>query len=122
MSKVHGAARLDARQCAVVLALLAWTSCCPAADLGRLFFTVEQRVVLEQQRRHPVSRPRNDVWHLDGVVSRAGQRSTLWLNGKPQYQAMMDGHVAVDPDDTSRVALRVGPGQSVYLRVGEAPQ
>ncbi len=60
------------------------------ADLGRLFYTSEQRAGLEkarlQNRTQSVqtdSSPPKPVTY-DGVVIRSDGHSTRWINGKPQ--------------------------------------
>lgn len=70
------------------LVLLSAPAC--QAELGRLFYTPEQRQGLENARTQNqtgvVSSSRIPPKPLtyDGVVLRSDGRSTRWLNGKPQ--------------------------------------
>lgn len=57
-------------------------------SLGRLFFTPEQRAVLDQQRlrnQHalPGTLPDAATYSLDGRVRRSSGRDTTWINGMP---------------------------------------
>lgn len=61
-----------------------------AADLGRLFYTPEQRADLEAARARgtrparPATRGAAAPVRFDGVVIRSDGHSTSWVNGKPQ--------------------------------------
>lgn len=57
--------------------------------LGRLFFTPERRLALERIRLTNVRETETvegATLSLDGVVVRDGGKSTVWINGRPQYQ------------------------------------
>ncbi len=56
--------------------------------LGRLFFTPEQRALLDQQRLRnqpaaPGNAPDAAAYSLDGRVHRSSGRDTTWINGTP---------------------------------------
>jgi hypothetical protein len=60
-----------------------------AQELGRLFFTPEQRSALDARRKARVpDKPAAAVsassptMRLDGYVKRSGARSTVWVNGE----------------------------------------
>lgn len=85
--------------------------------LGRLFFSPEERVMLEQQRRLELGE--GDGVMLNGVVrSRGGSRSTLWLNGSPWHgvEASLAGNRRSDP---STAVWATDRGEVLRLRVGE---
>jgi hypothetical protein len=70
------------------ITLLLATSAIGAQDLGRLFFTPEERAALDARRKARVpDRPAAPVvasptTRLDGYVRRSEGRSTVWVNGE----------------------------------------
>jgi hypothetical protein len=100
-----------------------------AQDLGRLFFTPEQRAELDARRRARVpDKPaaalvESPSTTLDGYVKRSGGRSTVWLNGEPVTEGAEAKRAQVVPSrtDPSRAAVEVGEdGRRIPLRVGES--
>ena len=100
---------------ATALALIAGLAVMPAAsaaDLGKLFFTPQQRADLDRRRQTnaveaaPVVESSSTV---NGLVTRSGGKSTLWVNGVPQD----DGYRA---RGSSRVVLADQPGE---IKVGQ---
>ncbi len=76
-------------------AILAGLLCAAAAggaaaqELGRLFFTPEQRAALDARRKarvpdKPAATPQveSPVTRVNGIVQRAGGKSTVWVNGE----------------------------------------
>ena len=70
-------------------ALAAAAFSCGAQELGRLFFTPEQRAALDGRRRarvpdKPAAAPMvaSPTTRLDGFVRRGEGRSTVWVNGE----------------------------------------
>src|SRR6185295_15860114 len=60
-----------------------------AQELGRLFFTPEQRAALDARRKarvpdKPAATPviEQPATRIDGTVRRSGGRSTVWVNGE----------------------------------------
>ena len=94
----------------LVLALLA-PSVTLAQDLGRLFFTPEQREALDSRRKARVpDKPAaamvvSPTTRVDGFVKRSGGPSTVWVNG----EALPEG---------SGDAPRIAPSLSVTLGEG----
>jgi hypothetical protein len=93
-----------------------------AQDLGRLFFTPEQRQALDARRKarvpdKPAATAAAPTIRLDGYVKRSSGRSTVWVNGEPTEDAprippSSDGRVSVNTGDgAGRVGLK--PGESV---------
>ena len=88
-----------------------------AQELGRLFFTPEQRAALDARRkaRAPDKPAANvvtaPVTRLDGYVKRSGGPPTVWING----ESVPDNSPEAPRIDSSR-----GPSGSVSISVGEA--
>ena len=97
--------------CLLVLGALSLPCASQTEDLGRLFFTPEQRAALDARRKARVpDKPAAAVvasptMRLDGYVKRSGGPSTVWLN----REAL---------DETSPEAPRILPGQDAGVAVG----
>ncbi len=97
-----------------------------AEDLGRLFFTPEQRAALDARRKARVpDRPAttsvvSPTTRLDGYVKRSGGRSTVFVNGEALLEGTPDAPV-VDPERRGgRVPVTGGEGRPrVELRPGQ---
>lgn len=101
-----------------------------AQELGRLFFTPEQRAALDAQRRSrvpdkPAATPvaESPLTRVDGAVRRTGGKSTVWVN----HEAIPEGsqpdgvRVVTREPGAGRVSLPSGEGaQRLELRVGES--
>ncbi|MGH8726220.1 MAG: hypothetical protein ACREU1_15300, partial [Burkholderiales bacterium] len=83
---------------------------CVAQELGRLFFSPDQRAALDARRKARVpDKPAavvvaSPTTRLDGYVQRSGGRSTIWVNGEslpegapdaPRITRGADGRVSV---------------------------
>jgi len=89
-----------------------------AQELGRLFFTPEQRQTLDARRKARVpDKPAAAAapqMRLDGYVKRSDGRSTVWVNGEttddaPRIPATTDGRLPVHVGETgARVGLKPG--------------
>lgn len=100
-----------------------------AQELGRLFFTPDQRAALDARRKarvpdKPAAVPQveSPVTRVNGVVQRAGGRSTVWVNSEAipeSTQADMQG--APRPAGEGRVSIPLGEGgRGIQMRVGES--
>ena len=98
-----------------------------AQELGRLFFTPDQRAALDARRKARVpDRPQmtttvSPTTRLDGYVKRQGGRSTVFVNGEAILEGTQDAP-AVDPERRGG-RLPVSPGEGaprVELRPGES--
>jgi len=100
----------------LVLALLA-PSVTLAQDLGRLFFTPEQREALDSRRKARVpDKPAaamvvSPTTRVDGFVKRSGGPSTVWVNGAYLHQVPTIGPRAM-----------VNIDYNALLMAGPAPQ
>jgi hypothetical protein len=116
------------RTAATLLALIASIACAAGAgaqELGRLFFTPEQRAALDARRKarvpdKPAATPQAEspITRIQGAVQRSGGRSTVWVNGEAIPEGSPGG---AQPHSTGRVTLPAGEGAQRYdLRVGES--
>jgi hypothetical protein len=114
----------------LLLALGSFGEVCFAQELGRLFFTPEQRQALDQRRRARVpDRPSaplvvSPTTRLDGYVRRQGGKSTVWVNGEPLPESAPEaprigsGRVTVNVGESgARAGLR--PGEVLDRGTGE---
>jgi hypothetical protein len=91
----------------------------PAAavdNLGRLFFTPQQRQDLDRRRQANIQESTvtvNSFVTVNGQVSRSNGKNTIWVNGVPQENSRK-------PSDPARVTLPAGEGEpSIDLKVGQ---
>lgn len=92
------------------LALIATTPAA-AAELGRLFFTAEQRAQLEYSQRQSGDIPDNPrSLTVNGIVQKHGGERTVWINGVPQPAGRSDERAP----ESVPVAI---PGQSQPAKV-----
>lgn len=107
------------RRAALLVAALLHLPLAQAQELGRLFFTPEQRAALDSRRKARVpDRPAavpiiaSPTTRLDGFVRRSQGPSTVWVNGATVDEAK--------PGGDARVAVPVGDGGArVRLKPGE---
>jgi hypothetical protein len=84
-----------------------------AQDLGRIFFTPQQRQELDRRRNLNVTESEVVVESLvtvNGHVARSGGKTTTWINGVPQYDTFRGStpdRVGVASTD-SAVGVKVG--------------
>jgi len=85
-------------------------------NLGRLFFTEQQRQDLDRRRQANIQETAvvvESTVTVNGQVSRSSGRSTTWINGVPQESTRK-------PPDPARVTLPAGEGApSVTLKIGQ---
>jgi len=99
----------------------AFSEACLAQELGRLFFTPEQRKALDARRKARVpDKPAaaaavvSPTVRLDGYVKRSGARSTVWVNGEQVEDRPPSG------GSDARVPVTLGEGAGkIGLKPGE---
>lgn len=112
----------------LLLALLcAGGAAAQAQELGRLFFSEEQRAALDARRRARVpdkaaAAPAvaSPTTRLDGFVKRSQGPSTVWVNGEPLQEGVRPGERTVRVpvgDGGARVELK--PGETLDRGTGE---
>jgi hypothetical protein len=98
---------------------LAAPAAAAADELGRLFFTPEQRQDLDRRRatnraEEEAPQIKEGPLTLDGHVQRSSGKTATWVNGAPQYD---DSHAG---RDASRVTVVPNAGEpGVSLKVGQ---
>jgi hypothetical protein len=103
------------------IALLLAPTASVSQEVGRLFFTPEQREALDARRRARVpDKPAavvvaSPTTRLDGYVKRSGGPSTVWVNGEPLPEGAGDA-----PRIGPKVSISAGEGgRRAALRPGE---
>ena len=101
-----------------------------AQELGRLFFTPEQRSALDARRKarvpdKPAATPATEspITRINGAVQRGGGKSTVWVNGEmiPEDARADGARVAPRSPNPGRVSIPSGEGSQRHdLRVGES--
>ena len=109
---------------------LACAQSAQAQELGRLFFTPEQRAALDARRKarvpdKPAAAPATEspVTRVNGAVQRSGGKSTVWVNGEmiPENAQAEGARVLPQGTNPGRVSVPVGEGAQRHdLRVGES--
>lgn len=118
----------------ILLALAVLPTAAAAADagareLGRLFYTPEQRIQLERLRNRPgeTGMTISNTISVNGIVQRRGGGSVVWINGVPQSHESADGLLAgrnIAPDSApvkvpgAHKPVRLKVGQSIDLNSG----
>ena len=84
-----------------------------AEELGRLFFSAEQRAQLEYNRQQQDPAPDNArSLTVNGIVQKHGGERTVWINGVPQPAGNSDERAP----ESVPVAI---PGRSQPVEVGQ---
>jgi hypothetical protein len=98
----------------VLAVLLAAGGAAAAQDIGRLFFTPQQREDLDRRRNtvtpETTAAPVESEVTVNGRVTRSSGKTTTWVNGQPQYDAYAgrDGDRVTMESGDSAVKVRVG--------------
>ncbi|MBA4381288.1 MAG: hypothetical protein C0406_01870 [Sideroxydans sp.] len=85
-----------------------------ASELGRLFYTPEQRVQLETQKTTGVAAEggKRNFIVVNGVIQKQGGNRTVWLNGEAQTPVRANNNPAsIDvavPGKSKHVQVKVG--------------
>ena len=110
-------ARLAPPVAAALLFAIGAGSAVAADDLGRLFFTPQQRQDLDRRRQANIQESAvtvNSFVTVNGQVSRSNGKNTVWINGVPQETTRR-------PSDPARVTVPGGEGErSINLKIGQS--
>lgn len=92
---------------------LAMSSFAGAAELGRLFYSPEQRAQLDYSYSQAAGPDNGHVLMLNGIVQQHGGKRTVWINGIPQQAGSSNDRTPESqtvqlPGKKSRVKLKVG--------------
>ena len=115
----------------LLLALAAFSLFAPAAqaqELGRLFFTPEQRASLDARRKARIpDKPAAvvvaaPVTRLDGYVKRSSGPPTVWINGESVTESAPEApRIDAGRPAGGAVSITIGEGGNrVRLKPGEA--
>ncbi|MGA8863469.1 MAG: hypothetical protein WB444_06640 [Gallionella sp.] len=86
-----------------------------AEELGRLFFTPEQRAQLDYNYAQSAGAGGNaHALTLNGIVQQHGGKRTVWINGVPQQAGSSD-----DKTPESQTVRLPGKPSTVKLKVGQ---
>ena len=114
------------RAAALLVLLLVLAPRAQAQELGRLFFTPQQRADLDARRKARVpDKPAaaavaSPVTRLDGYVKRSGGPSTVWINGESVTEGSPDAP-RIDRGPSGSVSIGVGEGGGrVRMKPGES--
>ena len=102
----------------LMLMCLAAPAAAAAEELGRLFFTPQQRQDLDRRRatnraEEEAPQIREGPVTVEGHVQRSSGKTTTWINGVPQE----DSHASRDPARLTVVPNEGEPG--VSLKIGQ---
>jgi len=97
-----------------------------AQELGRLFFTPEQRDALDARRKarlpdKPAAASALRSTRIDGYVLRSGGKSTVWVNGEAVTEGSRadDVRAFVRGNAPGRASISVGEnGQRAEVKIG----
>ena len=115
--------------CLVLAGLSANASNASAQELGRLFFTPEQRSALDARRKARIpDKPatavvESPVTRLDGLVQRGRGKSTVWVNGEPVPEGTQPEGIRVRPrrGESGRISVEIGESDNqVDLKIGQS--
>ena len=108
--------RLSLIYITICMSTLAFTPAAQASNLGRLFFTPEQRTQLDHARARNATADggRASVLTINGIVQKHGGPRTVWINGVAQPA----GNSNERSPDAQPVAVP-GKSQPVKIKVGQ---
>lgn len=110
------------------LTLLALAPPCLAQEIGRLFFSPQQRAALDERRKarvpdKPAAAPvlASPTTRLDGFVRRSDGRATVWVNGESLAESGPEApRIEPGRSTDARVSIMVGDsGARASLKPGE---
>lgn len=132
-----GEKTLNARA-ALAMLLLAGAGAASAAELGRLFFTPEQRAALDNARRQNIrvdignedaerppaaAAPLPQSVRVNGLIQRSDGKNTVWLNNKPITGQSSGGlNITTRRGDTRVNLSQPDGGRSMDLKVGQTAE
>jgi hypothetical protein len=115
-------------RCVLAILLLIAAPMAQSQELGRLFFTPEQRANLDQRRKARVpDKPAAaaviaPVTRVDGYVQRSAGPSTVWINGESVPENSPEApRIDAGRSASGSVSISIGEsGKRVRLKPGEA--
>ncbi|MFZ4536567.1 hypothetical protein [Propionivibrio sp.] len=101
--------------------LLGHTACAGAEPLGRLFFSPDERTLIDQERQKSSGSTVSATGHvtLDGLVRRGSGKTTAWINGLPQNETSQ-GVTVQGPAVKPSTLLMLPSGKQIRLKPGQS--
>ncbi|MBZ0095873.1 MAG: hypothetical protein K8H75_10970 [Sulfuricella sp.] len=97
--------------------------CAGAEPLGRLFFSPDERAMLDRVRQKNVGSTvsATEQVTLNGIVRRSSGKTTAWINQVPQNENETPQGIAVQQGKTSKPSalLLLPSGKQVQLKAGQ---
>jgi hypothetical protein len=92
-------------------------------QIGRLFFSPDERAMLDQQRQKSSGSTvsATEQISLNGIVRRSSGKTTVWINRVPQHENETPQGVTVQQGKTSKPSalLLLPSGKQVQLKTGQ---
>jgi hypothetical protein len=119
------------RRALALLALALAAAAAQGQELGRLFFTPEQRAALDARRRahmpdSAASAVAAPLTRVDGFVKRSAGPSTIWINGEWTTESSPEAPRIAEPSPSVSVSagetggrVRLKPGETLDRGSGE---
>lgn len=103
--------------------LLGHAVCAGAEPLGRLFFSPDERAMLDRMRQKSGGSAASATAQitLNGIVRRSSEKTTAWINQVPQHENETPQGIAVQQGKTSKPSalLLLPSGKQVQLKAGQ---
>jgi hypothetical protein len=97
--------------------------CAGAEPLGRLFFSPDERAMLDRMRQKNSGSAASATAQitLNGIVRRSSGKTTAWINQVPQNENETPQGIAVQQGKTSKPSalLLLPSGKQVQLKAGQ---
>lgn len=97
--------------------------CAGAEPLGRLFFSPDERAMLDRMRQKDSGSTvsATEQVTLNGIVRRSSGKTTAWINQVPQHENETPQGIAVQQGKTSKPSalLLLPSGRQVQLKAGQ---
>ncbi len=97
--------------------------CAGAEPLGRLFFSPDERAMLDRMRQKNSGSAASAAAQitLNGIVRRSSGKTTAWINQVPQNENETPQGIAVQQGKTSKPSalLLLPSGKQVQLKAGQ---
>lgn len=98
-------------------------ACAGAEPLGRLFFSPDERAMLDRMRQKNSGSTvsATEQITLNGIVRRSSGKTTAWINRVPQNENETPQGIAVQQGKTSKPSafLMLPSGRQVQLKAGQ---
>ena len=103
--------------------VLGHTTSAGAEPLGRLFFSAEERAMLEQMRQKSSSSAAAPIEQvtINGLVRRSSGKTTIWINRVPQHESENPQGISITGKATKQqaVPLLLPSGKKVEIKAGQ---